>query len=73
MQWEHDEDGRHMIKEEKAGIIVIESQTDKSIPIKQKSAHESHKALGCIKNPTMIIKDQVAELRKKAERISQLT
>lgn len=41
--------------------------------IKQKSAHESHNTLGCIKNPSMQTKDQASELREKAERISQLT
>lgn len=51
----------------------MKSETQERRTIQRKSPSESHKTLGCFKNPDMDSKAQAEDLRKKAERISQLT
>jgi ribonuclease HI len=72
INWEQDEEGRHKISEEPVSIKICESITNSSVEIKSKKATESHKTLGCFKNPAMSMRDQTRELHKRIERISQL-
>ena len=73
IKWDQDDEGRHKMCEEKENIQIIESQTNTLKEIKSKSPRESHKTFGCFKNPMMDPKDQIADIKNKLERLSQLT
>lgn len=53
VNWAQGEDGRHKIQSEILTMSITGSQTDLVKEIKQKTPHESYKALGCHKNPAM--------------------
>lgn len=53
INWEQDDEGRHQISNQIQLIEIIESQPSQTKKIQQKSPSESHKTLGCFKNPAM--------------------
>ena len=73
INWEQDEEGRHYMRKERQQISIIESETTENKIIESKETSQSHKTLGCMKNPEMDHKDQAEDIYKKAEKISQLT
>jgi hypothetical protein len=71
IKWTQDEEGRHKISEENEQIEITDSQTGITKKINCKKPNESHKTLGCFKNPSMDFKQQAREIKKKADTFSR--
>lgn len=61
------------MKEEQVKIEITESVSNTTVEIKSKPTSESHKTFRCYKNSEMSTSDQTIKLRKRIEKISQLT
>lgn len=68
VKWEQDQTRRHMISKDPAQIEIIDSQTQERKEIASKGPSESHKTLGCYKNPEMDSKALADDIKKKGRK-----